>query len=69
MEILVFNFNFYYYIIMTNISLNIIDELSIIFLWIGIWGITDMFINLSVINEYKKYIYILLILIAIYFKL
>ena len=54
---------------MTNISLNIIDELSIIFLWIGIWGITDMFINLSVINEYKKYIYILLILIAIYFKL
>jgi hypothetical protein len=69
LEILVFNFNFYYYIIMTNISLNIIDELSIIFLWIGIWGITDMFINLSVINEYKKYIYILLILIAIYFKL
>lgn len=53
---------------MTNISLNIIDELSIIFLWIGIWGITDMFINLS-INEYKHYIYILLILIAIYFKL
>jgi hypothetical protein len=54
---------------MTNLSLNLIDELSIIFLWIGIWGITDMFINLFIINEYKQYIYVLLILIAIYFKL
>jgi len=54
---------------MSNISLNIIDELLIIFLWIGIWGITDIFINMYIINEYKQYIYILFILIAIYFKL
>lgn len=54
---------------MTNLSLNLIDEISIIILWIGIWGITDMFINIPIVNEHKQYIYILLILTAIYFKL
>jgi hypothetical protein len=54
---------------MLNLSLNLIDELSIIILWIGIWGLTDIFINIPYINQYKEYIYILLILFAVYFKL
>jgi hypothetical protein len=65
----VYKIKYYISIVMTNLSLNLIDEISIIILWIGIWGITDMFINIPIVNEHKQYIYILLILTAIYFKL
>jgi hypothetical protein len=52
-----------------TIHIKLIDELSIIILWIGIWGLSDIILNISYIEKYKHYIYILLILIAVYFKL
>ena len=51
------------------LNLNLIDELSIIFLWIGIWGLSDMLLNVPIMYEYKHYFYIILILIAIYYKI
>lgn len=52
-----------------NISYDIINELSIIFLWVGVWGILDQFTHLTILEQYKKYFYVLLILIAVYIKL
>ena len=49
--------------------LNLSDEISTIFLWIGTWGIKEVIFNISLINDNKIYIYVLLILIAIYIKL
>ena len=54
---------------MSTLNINFGDELTIIFLWIGIWGVTDELIYSTVLYEYKKYIYILLILSAIYLKI
>jgi len=45
------------------------DEISAIFLWLGVWGIKENIFTLSVINENKIFIYILLILIGIYLKI
>jgi len=53
---------------MTELSIGLIDELVIIFLWIGIWGITDEIIYSTIMFQYKKYIYIILLLIALYMK-
>ena len=53
---------------MTEVSINLIDEIAIIFLWIGIWGFVDEIIYSSVVLQYKKYIYVLLILCALYVK-
>jgi len=52
-----------------TINIKLIDEILIIILWIGIWGLTDMLLNYSFIEKQKHYIYIILILIVIYFKL
>ena len=52
-----------------NISYDIINELSAIFLWVGAWGILDQFTHLTIIEQYKKYFYVLLILIAVYIKI
>ena len=54
---------------MTEVSIALLDELAIIFLWIGIWGISDEIIYSSVVLQYKKYIYVLLILCALYLKI
>jgi len=55
--------------IIMNSSINLVDELSIIFLWIGIWGMFDMFLNVPELKKHRYYIYLLLILIALYFKM
>jgi hypothetical protein len=52
-----------------NVSFDIINELSIIFLWVGTWGILDQFTRLSMLEKYRTYFNILLILIAMYIKL
>ena len=54
---------------MIEITLKLIDEIAIIFLWIGIWGISDEIIYSSIMLQYKKYIYVLLILCALYVKI
>lgn len=45
------------------------DEISTIFLWLGVWGIKENIFTISIINENKIYIYVLLILIGIYIKI
>jgi hypothetical protein len=52
-----------------NVSVDIINELSIIFLWVGTFGILDQFTHLSILEKYRTHINVLLILIAIYIKL
>lgn len=51
------------------LNINFLDELSIIFLWIGIWGLSDMILNAPLMSKYKHYFYIIFILIAIYYKI
>ena len=51
------------------LNINFIDELSIIFLWIGIWGLSDMLLNSPNMHKYKHYIYIIFILVAVYYKI
>jgi len=47
----------------TVLNLNLLDEMTIIFLWIGIWGICDILLNIPFMYQHKHYFYILLILI------
>jgi hypothetical protein len=44
-----------------NVKFDIINELSIIFLWVGIWGILDQVTNNKVLVKYKMHINLLLI--------
>jgi hypothetical protein len=52
-----------------DISIKLKDELSIIFFWIGISGMTDYLISHPSIVKSKVYLYVLLILVALYFKI
>jgi hypothetical protein len=52
-----------------EISISLIDEVTAVFLWIGAYGLLHNFIHLSYISQYDNYIYILLLLFALYFKL
>jgi hypothetical protein len=52
-----------------NVNFDLINELSLIFLWVGVWGILDKIANYTGLVEYKIYFDVLLILIAIYIKL
>jgi hypothetical protein len=52
-----------------NVKFDIINELSIIFLWVGIWGILDQVTNNTVLVKYKMHINVLLILTALFIKL
>lgn len=56
---------------MTTIDVNfdIMNELSLIFLWIGIWGVLDQITNNTVLVQYRIYFNVLLILIALLIKL
>lgn len=51
-----------------SLSLDLKDELSIIMIWIGIWGISDMILKIPFMNSYRHYFYLLLILIGLYNK-
>jgi hypothetical protein len=46
-----------------------VDELSIIMIWIGAWGLSDMITKIPFVEEHKNYLYLLLILIGIYNKI
>jgi hypothetical protein len=52
-----------------NVTFDILNELSVIFFWIGIWGILDRVTNNTVLVNYKMYVNVLLILIALLIKL
>lgn len=52
-----------------NVNIELINELSIIFFWVGIWGVLDLSVHHTVLNKYRLYCYILLILVAIYIKI
>lgn len=52
-----------------NVRFDIINELSIIFLWVGIWGVLDQVINNTVLVNHKMYVNVLLILTALLIKL
>ena len=47
----------------------LLDEISVIFVWVGLTGILDKYISVSKIYISPNYIYILLILTGIYLKL
>lgn len=51
-----------------SVSLLLVDELSIILIWIGAWGLSDMITRVPFIEKNKNYFYLLLILIGIYNK-
>jgi hypothetical protein len=52
-----------------NVNFDLINELSLIFLWVGVWGILDKITNHTGLVKYKIYFDVLLILIAIFIKL
>ena len=52
-----------------NVRFDLINELSIIFLWVGIWGVLDQVTNNTVLVNYKMYVNVLLILTALLIKL
>jgi len=52
-----------------NVKFDIINELSAIFFWIGIWGVLDRLTNSTVLVNYKMHVNVLLILIALFIKL
>ena len=52
-----------------EISISLIDEVTAVFLWLGVYGLLQKFISSVYVNQYETYIYLLLILTALYFKL
>ena len=52
-----------------NINIKLIDEISMVFFWVGLSGLLDRVINHSLIKQSSIYIYLLLILFAIYLNL
>lgn len=52
-----------------ELNFNILDELSMIFFWIGSYGISDKIISQQIFKHHKIYIYVLLVLLGIYLRL
>jgi hypothetical protein len=52
-----------------NVKFNIIEELSAVFFWVGLWGILDVLLHNTILIKYRLHCYIILILIAVYIKL
>jgi len=50
-------------------SLLLIDEISVILMWLGIYGLLDQFIHIPLLYENKIYIYILFICVSLLIKL
>lgn len=54
---------------MDIINIKLIDEVAMVFFWVGSNGLLEKIINLPAIKRYKMYIYTILLLCAVYFKL
>jgi hypothetical protein len=54
---------------MDIINIKLIDEIAMVFFWVGSNGLLEKIISWPSIRRYKMYIYAILLLCAIYFKL
>jgi hypothetical protein len=52
-----------------DINILLQDEISVILLWMGLYGILDQIIHIPSIQDKKNYIYALFILISLFIKL
>ena len=52
-----------------NINIPLIDEVAMVCFWVGLSGVLDRIINHSLVKQSSIYIYVLLILFAIYLNL
>jgi hypothetical protein len=52
-----------------DISLLLKDEISVILMWMGIYGLLEQFIHLHAVYEKKIYLYGLFICISLFIKL
>jgi hypothetical protein len=52
-----------------EVNIGLMDEITMIFFWVGLTGILDKVINISALKKQNTYIYIFLILVGLYFKL
>ena len=58
-----------YYMSTINVNFNIESELSLIFLWVGVWGLLDQITQNTTLVNFKIYFDVLLILTALFIKL
>lgn len=52
-----------------DINLLLKDEISVILMWIGIYGLLDQFIHIPSIYDKKNYIYALFVCISLFIKM
>jgi hypothetical protein len=52
-----------------NVNFNLVSELSLIFLWVGVWGLLDQITQNTTLVNFKIYFDVLLILTALFIKL
>jgi hypothetical protein len=51
-----------------DINIKLVDEISMIFFWVGTSGLLERIINTPILIHSKMYIYAILLLFAIYLK-
>jgi hypothetical protein len=56
-------------ILYMDVHIRLIDEISMVCFWVGLSGLLDKIITHSLVKQSSAYIYILLILFAIYVNL
>jgi hypothetical protein len=52
-----------------DIIIQLKDEISVILLWFGLYGLLEQSINSFIISANKNYLYMLFILISLFIKL
>jgi hypothetical protein len=52
-----------------DITIQLKDEISVILLWVGLYGLLEQIIHSSFIYPNKNYIYMLFVLISLFIKL
>ena len=50
-------------------SFGLIDEISLILFWIGMYGLIETILYTDLIYPHKNYVYILFIIVGLYTKL
>jgi hypothetical protein len=52
-----------------DVNLLLKDEISVILLWMGVYGLFDQLIHLPLVNDKKNYIYAFFVCISLLIKL
>jgi len=52
-----------------DINILLKDEISVILMWMGLYGLLEQFIHLPLIYDKKNYIYALFVCISLFIKL